>query len=66
MLELMDIRLRIGDADILRGISLKLEDKKMYAVTGRTAAGNRLWLRLSWAYNDPSGSVLLDGQDITG
>ena len=67
MLELKDIRLRIGDADILRGISLKLEDKKIYAVTGSNGSGKSSLARVIMGIQQPtSGSVLLDGQDITG
>lgn len=67
MLELKDIRLRIGDADILRGISLKLEDKKIYAVTGSNGSGKSSLARVIMGIQQPtSGSVLLDGQNITG
>ena len=66
MLELMDIHLRIGEAAILGGINLTLEDKKIYAVTGPNGSGKSSLARIIMGLQKPtSGSILLDGQDLT-
>ena len=66
MLELKDIRLRIGEADILGGVSLQLEQKKIYAVTGPNGSGKSSLARVIMGIQNPtSGSLWLDGQDIT-
>jgi Fe-S cluster assembly ATP-binding protein len=66
MLELKDIRLRIGETDILGGISLKLEDKKIYAVTGPNGSGKSSLAQVIMGIQQPtSGSIWLDGEDMT-
>ena len=66
MLELKDIRLRIGETDILGGVSLQMEEKKIYAVTGPNGSGKSSLAQIIMGIQKPtSGSILLDGQDIT-
>lgn len=66
MLELKDIRLRIGDTDILGGINMMLEAKKIYVVTGPNGSGKSSLAKIIMGIQKPTaGSILLDGQDLT-
>ncbi len=66
MLKLNDIRLSAGGAQILDGVSLLMEDKKIYVITGPNGSGKSSLARVIMGIQSPdSGSILLDGQDIT-
>ena len=66
MLELIDVRLRIGETDILGGINLQLGEKKIYAVTGPNGSGKSSLARVIMGIQKPtSGKILLDGQDLS-
>ena len=70
MLELKNISFGVsesqGKKEILKGISLTIEDDKFVVITGPTAAGNQLWQRSLWELKKPdSGTILFDGKDIT-
>lgn len=69
LLEINDIQLKKGNAEILKGIDLSLDNGEVHAVIGPNGAG-----KSSLAYtlmglngNTPhEGSVLFEGEDITG
>lgn len=68
MLELKGIGLKAASGtEILKGVSLKLEGKKIYAVTGPNGSGKSSLANVIMGIVRPTGgSVLLDGEDITG
>jgi len=67
MLELHDITYQ-GDDDvpILKKITLFLEDKKFYVITGPNGGGKSTLAKLIMGiYQPSSGKIILDGEDIT-
>ena len=69
MFELNGVSLGIEgekEIEILKGIDLKLLDKKLYAVTGPNGGGKSSLAKIMMGiYKPTSGKILLDGQDIT-
>ncbi len=66
MLELKDIHLAVGETSILKGITLSLEEKKIYVITGPNGSGKSSLARVIMGIQQPdSGTIELDGQDIT-
>jgi len=69
MLDIQGISLEIeGDkgTEILKNISLKFYDKKIYVVTGPNGGGKSSLAKIIMGvYNPTSGKILLDGQEIT-
>jgi len=68
-LDAIDFDIANGNSDvsILKGIDLELEDGKFYAVTGPNGGGKTSLAKVIMGiYKNTAGSILLDGQDITG
>ena len=67
MLEIRDLRVRIEDREILRGVNLTVPKGQVHAIMGRNGSGKST---LSYVlagregYEILSGEVLLDGQNI--
>jgi Fe-S cluster assembly ATP-binding protein len=67
MLEIRDLRVRVEDREILRGVNLIVPKGEVHAVMGRNGSGKST---LSYAlagkedYEITDGEVLLDGEDI--
>ncbi|MHB8656486.1 MAG: ABC transporter ATP-binding protein [Solirubrobacteraceae bacterium] len=69
LLEVSDLRIRLGDVDALRGVSLTVDRGESLAIIGESGAG-----KSSLAHGivgllaapEVTGSVLLDGQQIVG
>lgn len=70
MLELKNISVKAGGegkVDIIKEVSLTLENKKIYVVTGPNGGGKTsLAKAVMGIYPVSNGSILLDGEDITG
>ena len=71
MLELKNISYAVKDNDgskeILKNISLKLQDDKFYVVTGPNGGGKSTLAKVIAGIITPTeGSIILDGRDITG
>src|SRR6201992_1691214 len=67
MLEVKDINLFYGAAQALRGVSISAEPGKVTCVLGRNGVGKTSLLRaMVGPYPISSGSISLDGADITG
>ena len=65
MLELQNISFHADDKDILKDISLKIDDK-FVAITGPNGSGKSTLLKVIMGIITPtSGRVIFDGQDIT-
>lgn len=69
MLEIQNITFEIEgekNTEILKGINLKLEPKKIYVITGPNGGGKSSLAKiLMGIYSPASGKILLDGEDIT-
>jgi iron complex transport system ATP-binding protein len=64
-LRLDDIHLRIGDADVLRGVSLTVDAHERWVVLGANGAGKTTILRVAALYQHPSrGTVDVLGQRL--
>src|SRR6201988_2436324 len=67
MLKVDNISLYYGAAQALRGISIAAETGKVVCVLGRNGVGKTSLLRaMVGQYPIASGSITLDGKDITG
>ncbi len=66
MLELRHINYSVDGKDILKDINLTIDDR-FVAVTGPNGSGKSTLLKVIMGLIEPtSGSVILDGEDITG
>lgn len=66
MLELKNISFSADDKKILDNISLTLEDNKIYVMTGANGSGKSTLSKVIMGITkEDSGSILLDGVDIT-
>ncbi len=71
MLELKHLSYGVSDGggktDILRDLSLTLEDGRLMVITGPNGGGKSTLARLVMGIDQPdAGQILFDGQDITG
>ena len=71
MLELRDLRYAVNDpqgsAEILKGVSLTIPDKKLIVFTGPNGGGKTTLAKIIMGLVQPdSGAILWNGQDITG
>lgn len=69
MLKLENIRYSVPDdgTEIIKGISLEVNDGEILVVTGPNGGGKSTLARLAMGIIKPtSGRILLDGKDITG
>lgn len=66
MLELKDISFARDNKQILNHISLKIDNSKLVAITGPNGSGKSTLAKIIMGILIPdSGTILLDGQDIT-
>ena len=70
MLKIKDLSFRVegedGQVDILRNISLNIEDKKFVVITGPNGGGKTSLARTIMGINQPTGGqILWNGTDIT-
>jgi phospholipid/cholesterol/gamma-HCH transport system ATP-binding protein len=66
MIELRNVSLRYGSREILKDVSLTIEDKKIKAILGPSGVGKSTIIKLMLGLIKPtSGQVLVDEVDIT-
>lgn len=69
MLEIQNLSFKISDSknvEILKNIDLKLQDKKIYVITGPNGGGKSSLAKIIMGiYKASSGKILLDEQEIT-
>ncbi|MCY6959749.1 ABC transporter ATP-binding protein [Clostridium brassicae] len=70
MIEFQNVSLEVEEQNdkvtILHDINLKLEDNKIYVITGPNGGGKSSLCKLIMGiYNPTDGKILLDGEDIT-
>lgn len=66
MIELRNVSLRYGAREILKNVSLTIEDKKVKAILGPSGVGKSTIIKLMLGLIKPtSGQVLVDDVDIT-
>lgn len=66
MLDVRDVRVRFGDRDVLRDVSLRVDDHEVVALLGPSGIGKSTLLRVVAGLLVPdAGSVWLDGDDLT-
>lgn len=66
-LELVDVRKRFGDSEIIRGLNLSVRPGEIHAVIGPNGAGKSTMFNLiSGMFAPDSGSILMNGQSICG
>ncbi len=66
MIELRNVSLRYGSREILKDVSLTIEDKKVKAILGPSGVGKSTIIKLMLGLIKPtSGHVLVDEVDIT-
>ncbi|WP_336056374.1 ABC transporter ATP-binding protein [Nitratireductor sp. CH_MIT9313-5] len=67
MLELRDVSKTVSGEKHIRGVSLKLEQGSLNVLLGPTLSGKTTLMRLMAGLDKPtSGSVWMDGEDVTG
>ena len=67
MLELKDIRKRLGGQDVLRGVNLRVGPAEKVVVIGRSGCGKSVMLRHIMGLLQPDGGeVTFEGTKLTG
>lgn len=69
LLEALDLHVKVGDAEVLRGVSLGVGEAEVHFLMGPNAAGKTTFLSALAGLprvRVVSGRVLLDGEDVTG
>lgn len=62
-----DYTSKAGKVHALRGVSVKFEPEKMYAITGRSGSGKTTLLSLIAGLDSPlNGTITVNGTDISG
>jgi len=66
MLKVEDLHVRIGNIDILRGVSLEVERGEIVGLIGRNGAGKTTTIKTILGFYKPvKGKVEVDGVDLT-
>jgi len=66
-LEIKNIKAKIGEKEILKGLNLTLEPGKVHAIIGPNGAGKSTLLKAIFGLLKPTeGRILLKGEDIAG
>ena len=67
MLEVTDLRVSYGQSEVIHGVSLRAEPKRILAVMGRNGTGKTTLFRaLIGLLPSRAGSIKIDGDEISG
>ena len=67
LLEIKDLKVSYGFINALKGINIQVEKGQIVALLGSNGAGKTTTLRtISGAIKPQGGSIVLDGQEISG
>ncbi|MBQ9154474.1 MAG: methionine ABC transporter ATP-binding protein [Solobacterium sp.] len=65
MVELTDVRKQFGDLEVLKGISIQINDHEIYGIIGQSGAGKSTLLRcINGLESYDSGSITVDGKKV--
>lgn len=65
MIEVKNIRKRFGELEVLKSVSLTVEDKEIVSIVGKSGAGKTTLLQIIGTLDKPSdGSIFIDGIDV--
>jgi len=65
IIELREVHKAFGDNQVLKGVSLAIEEGETFVLLGRSGSGKTVLLKLIEGLMQPdAGEVLLDGQDL--
>lgn len=65
MIEVKNIRKRFGELEVLKSVSLTVEDKEIVSIVGKSGAGKTTLLQIIGTLDKPNeGSILIDGIDV--
>ncbi|MEZ0248460.1 MAG: ATP-binding cassette domain-containing protein, partial [Thermoproteus sp.] len=66
MMEIIGLRVKIGRAEIIRGVNLSVRDGEVVALVGPNGAGKTTTLKAVVGLIRHEGKVVLDGEDLSG
>ncbi len=65
MIVLTDVKKSFGDLEVLKGISITIEDHQIYGIIGQSGAGKSTLLRcINGLESFQSGSITVDGEQV--
>jgi lipoprotein-releasing system ATP-binding protein len=65
MIEVRDIHKSFGTVEVLRGISLEVQDREIVSIVGKSGAGKTTLLQIMGTLERPqSGEVVIAGEDV--
>ena len=66
MIELENVKKSFGDLDVLKGISITIQDHEIYGIIGQSGAGKSTLLRCINGLEDyQSGEITVDGELVS-
>lgn len=65
MIEVKNIKKSFGSLQVLKGVNLKVEDKEIVSIIGKSGAGKTTLLQIIGTLDQPdSGKIVIDGIDV--
>jgi phospholipid/cholesterol/gamma-HCH transport system ATP-binding protein len=65
MIEIIDLKKRLDGQMVLNGVNLRIEDRELVAIIGRSGTGKSVLIKhLLGLFKPDSGSIIIDGMDI--
>ncbi|MBQ1507942.1 MAG: ATP-binding cassette domain-containing protein, partial [Erysipelotrichaceae bacterium] len=66
MIELIDVRKNFADLEVLKGVSMRIEDGEIYGIIGQSGAGKSTLLRcVNGLESYQSGTITVDGKPVS-
>ncbi len=65
MIEIIELKKRLNGQMVLKGVNLRIEDRELVAIIGRSGTGKSVLIKhLIGLFKPDSGSIIIDGMDI--